>query len=137
MAIYFLCDVMDRIMEIVNDGSLFADITELSGDDDFPDSLSFFAPDPDNEFCEVDYETVDSVSEDDPCTIGTKACYAFTAAELSTIHHALTNALEYFKECLANKDGLYSKDILDKIKSSSVSCRNLQAKVGKFLNNLK
>lgn len=137
MATYFLCDVMDRITEIINDGSLFADIMELPSDDDSPTSLSFSAPDPDDEFCEVDYETVYSVSEDEPCTIGTKACYAFNALELSTIHHALTNALEYFKECLANKDGLYDRDTLDEIKSSSVSCRNLQAKVGKVLDSFK
>ncbi|MCX4324572.1 MAG: hypothetical protein OSJ59_16635 [Lachnospiraceae bacterium] len=137
MAVYFLCDIMDRITEIINDGALFADITELPGDDDSPASLSFSAPDPEDEFCEIDYETVDSVSEDDPCTIGDKACYAFTATELSTIHHALTNGLEYFKECLANKDGLYDRDTLDEIKSSSVSCRNLQAKVGKVLDSFK
>lgn len=109
----------------------------LPSDDDFPASLSFSASDPDDEFCEIDYETVDSVSEDDPCTIGDKTCYAFTATELSTIHHALTNALEYFKECLANKDGLYDGNTLDEIKTSSVSCRNLQAKVGKVLNSFK
>ena len=119
MAVYFLCDIMDRITEIINDGALFAEITELPGDDDSPASLSF------------------SASEDDPCTIGDKACYAFTATELSTIHHALTNGLEYFKECLANKDGLYDRDTLDEIKSSSVSCRNLQAKVGKVLDSFK
>lgn len=137
MAVYFLCDVMDRITEIINDGALFADITELPGDDDGPTCLSFSAPDSDDEFCEVDYESIDSITEDTPCTIGDKACYAFTATELSTIHHALTNALEYFKECLANKDGLYDRDTLDEIKSSSVSCRNLQAKVGKVLNGFK
>lgn len=137
MAVYFLCDIMDRVTEIMNDGSLFADITELPSDDESPSCLSFSAPDPNNEYCEIDYETVDSVSENDPCSIGDKACYAFTATELSTIHHALTNALEYFKECLANKEGLYDRNTLDKIKSSSVSCRNLQAKVTKVLNSLK
>lgn len=137
MAVYFLCDVMDRISEIINDGSLFADITEIPGDDESPTSLSFSAPDSDDEYCEIDYESIDSVSEDDPCTVGNKACYAFTPTELSTIHHALTNALEYFKECLANKEGLYDRDTLDEIKSSSVSCRNLQAKVTKVLNSFK
>lgn len=103
MAVYFLCDIMDRITEIVNDGALFADITELPRDEDSPACLSFSAPDPDDECCEVDYETVDSVSDDDPCTIGDKACYAFTAMELSTIHHALTNALEISRNALKTK----------------------------------
>lgn len=86
MAVYFLCDIMDRISEIINDGYLFADITELPGDDEFPTSLSFSAPEPDDEYFETDYESIDSVSEDEPCTVGNKACYAFTPAELSTIH---------------------------------------------------
>ena len=45
MAVYFLCDIMDRITEIINDGALFADITELPCDDDSPTSLSFSATD--------------------------------------------------------------------------------------------
>lgn len=137
MATYFLCDILDRITEIINDGSLFADITELSDEDDPSTSLSFSALDPNDGFFEVDYETVDPISKDKSCIIGDKACYAFTLAELTTIHHALSNALEHFKGCLANKDNLYDRDTLDDIKSSSASCKDLQAKVGKILDSFK
>lgn len=138
MAVYFLCDVMDRIAEIMNDGILFADIRELPDDNDSPACLLFSASDPNNELFGIDYEPIDSTSENAPCTVETnKACFAFTFEEISTILLSLDNALEYFKECLANKEGLYDRDTLDRIKSSSVSCRNLQAKVSKILNTLK
>lgn len=138
MAVYFLGDIMDRIAEIMNDGALFADIRELPDDDDSPACLLFSASDPNNELFGVDYEPIDSTSENASCSIETnKACFAFTFEELSTILLTLDNALEYFKECLANKEGLYNRDTLDSIKSSSVSCRNLQAKVSKILNTLK
>lgn len=134
MATYHLFDVMDHIMEIINDGIFFADITELPGDDESLPSLSFSAIDPDDEFCEIDYEPVDSIPEDSPCSIEGKVCYGLTLKELATVHHALTNALEYFKECSADKS--YDRATLDEIKTSSVECRNLQAKIGKFINRL-
>ena len=135
MATYHLPDVMDHIMGIINDGIFFADLTEMPGDDESPTYLSFSAPDPDDKFCEIDYESVDSVTDDGPFSISEKVCYGLTPEELSTVHHALTNALEYFKECSADSKS-YDRKTLDEIKASSVKCRNLQAKIGKFLDDL-
>ena len=133
MAVYHLCDIMDRIMEIINDGMFFADITEFSGDDESLSSLSFYALDS-NEGCEIDYEEVESIAEDTPCTIEDKICYGLTLKELATVHHALTNALEFFKNC--SSDGTYDRETLDDIKTSSIECRNLQTKIGKFIDSL-
>ena len=115
MAVYHLFDIMDRIMEIINDGMFFANITELSGDDEFLTSLS--------------------VTRDTCCTIEDKVCYGLTLEELSTVHHALTNALEFFKICSSDKS--YDSETLDDINASSIECRNLQAKIGKFISSLK
>lgn len=134
MAVYHLFDIMDRIMEIINDGMFFANITELSGDDEFLTRLSFYAINPDEE-CEIDYEEVESVTRDTFCTIEDKVCYGLTLEELSTVHHALANALEFFKICSSDKS--YDRETLDDIKASSIECRNLQAKIGKFISSLK
>lgn len=134
MATYHLLDVMDHITGIINDGVFFADITEVPGDDECPAHLSFSTPDPEDESCEIDYESVDSIIDNEPCSIAGKVCYGLTLEELSTVHHALTNALEYFKECSADKS--YDRKTLDEIKSSSIKCRNLQVKIGKFMDAL-
>ena len=139
MALYNLFEVMDHIMEIINDGYIYADISEIPRDDDDPASLSFSVPDPDNDFLAIDYESIDALPDDydlSRCSITSdKVCYGLTLEELATVHHALNNALEYFKECSSDKS--YSKEVLNDIKASSVRCRNLQAKTLKFLNKFK
>lgn len=135
MATYNLVEVMDRIMDIINDGVFFAEICEIPGDDTSSTCLSFSVPDPDDESWKIDYESVDSYTDDGPCDISGKACYGLTPEELSTVHHALSNALIYFKEC--SQDKSYSREILDQIKSASVKCRNLKVKIEKFMKTLK
>lgn len=138
MATYNLFTLLGQITEMINDGYSYAEILEISADDDFPDSLSFSA---DNGEFEIDYDNVESLPPDYDYSQGSKIaadtpCYVLTLQETATVLHALDNALEYFKECSANKYGLYDPDTLIHIKSSSVDCRNLQAKVRKFLNHI-
>ena len=135
MATYKISDVQERLFELRNDGFLYADISELDGDDEDPTCLYFSGLQP---YEEVDYEEVYSipdVSDHDLThyTISPEAnCHGliFTYAELDTLHHALLNALEYCKEC--EKDPSYSRETLREIKASSVSFRNLEAKMTKF-----
>lgn len=137
MALYNLLDVLDTVSCIINDGLIYADICELQGDDDSPASLYFSAPDPDDPTWSIEYEGVNSLPDDHDISRSTiktdRAFYPLSLRELATVHHALTNALEYFKECAADKS--YGREIQDKIKKSSIDCRNLQAKIGKILKN--
>ncbi len=136
MALYNLIEVLDTVSNIITDGFIYADISELLDDDENSGSLLFSAPDPDNPEWSIEYEKINSIPDNQnisKCSIPTnKACYGVSFQELATIHHALTNALEYFKECSADKS--CPPEAKDEIKKSSVNCRNLQAKIGKFLN---
>lgn len=137
MAVYNLFSLLNQVRELINDGYPYAEITELSADEEFPASLSFSALE--DEFGNVDYDGVDALPDDYDYSQGINIsadtpCFILTLQETATVLHSLDNALEYFKECSANKDGLYDRDTLNQIKSASVSCRNLQAKVRKFLN---
>jgi len=135
MALYNLFDVLDTVSCIINDGFMYADISELPEDDDCPNSLYFSVPNPDDLTWSIDYEGIDSLPEEydiSKVTINVdNACFALSLKELSTVHHALTNALEYFKECAADKS--CEREIRDEIKKSSIDCRNLQAKIDKIL----
>ena len=141
MAIYKISEVLDRLFEMRQDNILYADICEIDGDADFPTFLNFDAIISDYE-C-VNYETIESypdVSEHDltHCTISPDDnCYelTFTYQDIFTLYHAVTNALEYFKDC--EKDPSYSSDILRNIKSSSVKCRNMQAKLFQIVRRFK
>ncbi len=109
-------------------------------DDEFPVSLSFSASE--DEFDGIEYDDVESLPDDYDCSqcAGINAdtpCFTLTLQETAMALHAMDNALEYFKECSANKDNLYDKNTLDRIRSASVRCRNLQAKTRKFLNRFK
>ena len=137
MAAYNLFDLLNQITELINDGYSYAEISEHPSDDEFPASLSFSTLE--GEFEGIEYDGVDSLPDDYDYSHGANItadtpCFILTLRETSTTLHALDNALEYFKECSANKEKLYNRDTLDQIKSSSVHCRNLQAKVRKFLN---
>lgn len=136
MALYNLIEVLDTVSSIITDGFIYADISELL-DDENSASLFFSAPDPDDPEWSIEYEEINSIPDDHDISkysIPTnKACYGVSFQELATIHHALTNALEYFKECSADKS--YPPETKDEIKKSSVKCRNLQAKIDKFLKH--
>ena len=138
MAVYNLFDLLGRITELINDGCCYAEITEISSDDEFPVSLSF------SSLCDYfpdEYEPVDSIPYDyenppEPPTLSKDSpFYVLTFSETETALHALNNALEYFKECSLNKNGCYDRATLDSIKRSSFMCRNLQAKIKKFVQH--
>lgn len=141
MTVYKIRELQDRLCEMSEDGYLYAELYELEADEDgeLPAELSFTAVTPDES---IDYEPVEAcklTSDEDLLHDSfkpTDRCHeiSFSYEEIATIHHALTNALEYFKDC--EKDPQYSSDVKKKIKSSSVKCRNLQAKLIKFLNNV-
>lgn len=140
MAVYNLFDLLGQVTEMINDGYSYAEISEIPSDDDYPASLSFSSIE--DADMSVGYDGVDSLPDDYDFTqklsISLDApCYALTFHEVETTLAALSNALEYFKECSANKDGLYDRETLKQIKSDSVLCRNLQAKIRKFLNSPK
>lgn len=61
MATYNISSLLSRLAEIKQDGYSFVDITELSADDEFPESLHFDALD---EFETVDYEEIESIDLD-------------------------------------------------------------------------
>lgn len=145
MATYNLKSLYNRITELLNDGYLFADISEMDADEEegFPASLWFEAIEDKN--CTVSYDEVesykipDSFFEGEPIhlTIKDTDCVpiGFNLQELSSLHHAVTNALEYFKECSSDKN--CPRETLDEIKRASVACRNLQAKLVRVLNSYK
>lgn len=154
MAIYKSTELLKMISEIVNNGYKYVDVSELEGfspdpDDDeydeFDDLPSYLHFDViEDDLTTSDYECVYSCkfpSESDIVASehfhGNDICssIAFTFEEIFTIKHAIDNALEYFKEC--SKDTKTPKDILSEIKSSSISCRNLQAKLAKLLKGFK
>lgn len=154
MAIYKSAELLKMISEIVNDGYKYVDVTELEGTlpdpnddeddeyDDLPTALSFEVID--EHLAGIDYESVNSCDFPTVNDIhapehfhGKDICgsITFTFDEIFTIKHATDNALEYFKEC--SEDPEIPKDILAEIKTSTISCRNLQAKLAKFLKGFK
>ena len=138
---YNLFDLLSRITEIINDGYFYAEISELPSDDEFPVSLSFSAFSYD-ETLHANYDEVEALPSDYDYSQklfipSDSPCYSLSLPEVQTVLCALDNALEYFKECSYNKSGLYDRETLNHIKASSVHCRNLQAKVRKFLNGVK
>lgn len=137
MAAYNLFNLLGQVTELINDGYSYAQISEIPANDEFPASLSFSTLE--DEFESFEYDGVDSLPDDYDYSQGASItadtpCFTLTFRETATALHALDNALEYFKECSANKENLYDRNTLDQIKSASVHCRNLQAKVRKFLN---
>ena len=137
MAIYKTSDLLDILSEIINDGYEYVEVMELDAEDDIPAALNFSAIESD--CCSVDYDNVESAEipddydyvlriqphPDDICHI-----INFTYDELSSLYHAVNNALEYSKDCL--KDPSCTRELRDDIKISSAEWRNLQAKFAKF-----
>lgn len=140
MAYYKTRDLLNRLHEIYDDGYPLVEVSLMEADDDFPESLHFDATEPESYEC-VDYEEVESCEDpdnpdsltftihpDDPCHQIT-----FTYSEIDTIFNAVGNALEYFKQESKNRSN--PRETLDEIKATSIRCRNLQAKLIKFLKN--
>lgn len=129
MATYKTIDLMNQISQILNDGYHFVDVYECESDEDYLPSLSFEVPDFDMEYDEVvslpDDTTKLTISSQDYIA-------AFTLEEITLLHQAVSNALEYYKEC--QKDSSYSRDDKASIKTASVKTRNMQAKLLKIIN---
>ena len=142
MATYKISDLYNILSELANDGYEYVNIDLIEAVGEEPESLSLDA-------IEDSFSTVNDSVE--CCTIPedysihnkltrsirpTDYCCEmnFTYEELGTIHHAATNALEYFSDLL--KDPSQPKDIVKEIKQSSVELRNLQAKLAHFLKCL-
>lgn len=138
MSTYKVREVLDCLCEVIRDGYPFVDISEIAADDELPASLCIDAIA--SQYEVINYDDIDSCDlpdDDEPFTETFSAqdqCHeiTFTYGEITTIYHAIMNALEYFKECEASPD--YSRDIKSNIKSASVNCRNLQAKLIKIVN---
>lgn len=100
MAAYNLFDLLGQIVEMLDDGYSYAEISEIPNDDECPTSL-YFASLQDEDFS-VEYDGVDSLPNDYDYSRGAAIrsdtpCYVLTLQEAETALHALNNALEYFK----------------------------------------
>ena len=140
MATFKTVELLNKLHEMINDGYELVDISLFENEDDSTSTMYFNVIEDD--FESIDYESIDSCDipdgyssssisllPDDPAPI------SFSYSDILTLSHAVDNALEYYKEC--SKDSSYSKEILEEIKTSSISTRNLQAKFAKFLKRLK
>lgn len=143
MGVYRISDLHNRLCEMANDGYEYTDICVLDQDEDSPESLCFEVLE--DSCSAVDYETVESCEFPDDyyylqkstrSVCATDYCTEinFTYEEIALIKHSVDNALAYFKDLL--EDSTQSKDIVKEIKQSSIECRNLQAKLAKFLKRL-
>lgn len=140
MATYRISDLIVRLTEMSQDGYSFVNLEEIPAEDDLPACLSLNG----SPECEGnDYEEVDSVDLDNLPSMITRSfspddlcgSLLFTYEELDTLHHALNNAIEYFKEESSNPK--YSREEKDEIKSDIIDFRNLQPKFVRFFNRLK
>lgn len=65
------------------------------------------------------------IKSDQPCS-----GLIFSLDELEDLHHHLTNALEYYKDCGVSDE--YSSDVKENIRKSEIGARNLQAKLAHY-----
>ena len=141
MAIYKTSELFNKLCEIISDGYDYVEINEDYGYN--PPELTFNACEDSN--YSADYEEICACDLPDGynastashiCNLNDFCCdLPFTYSEIFTIKHAIDNALEYFKECLEDKT--LSREIKQEIDLSAVRCRNLQAKIAKFVSKLK
>lgn len=139
MATYNISSLLSRLAEIKQDGYSFVDITELSADDEFPESLHFDAL---GEFESVDYEEIESIDPDNLPTSTTSRHSAddlcgtllFTYKELGLLGNALANTLQFIKQ--ESKDGSYTPEEKLEMKQDAIEFRNLQAKLAHFLKSI-
>ncbi|WP_143318907.1 hypothetical protein [Clostridium sp. HBUAS56010] len=147
MAIYKSAELLKMISEIINEGYKYVDVNESEGFEDedgdgLPLGLSFEAIDED--LAGIDFECVNSCDFPTESDITTPEHFhaddfcgtiSFTYGEILTIKQSLGNSLEYFKEI--SNDPETSKDMLSDVKTASITYRNLQAKLAKFLKGFK
>lgn len=138
MATYKTLELINRLSELINDGYEYIDVNILEADEDFPESLHFDALESNS--CSADYEEIESVEIPEDYNYennyhkvtGTDFCFTlpFTYNEISSLAHAVDNALQLVKEC-ANDPSYTTEDIKD-MKNAAIQWRNLQAKFVKF-----
>lgn len=140
MAVYLLKDLLDRFSEVASDGYRAVELFEEDADDSSAAYLNITAKDED--FSDVDYDPVEAFPENDENFERTVAvtfndpCHEirFSYKEVAELHHAVTNALEFYKDAL--KDKTLPRNIKEDIKSAEISARNLQAKLFKVVKRL-
>lgn len=134
MAVYKTSDLIKRLHEILTDGYVYVDVSELEGDDEFPTSLSFSVLD--DQDMGIDYESIESLDESSIDSSSSRSKTSdicpeavFTYEELFTLMYSIEVTLDQLKEWSA--EPLSKKDLAE-IKQSAVDCRNLQAKFAKL-----
>lgn len=140
MATYNILDLQQRLYEIVQDGYLYADITEFKADDENPTCLHFEALESEDSY--IDYEEIDSLTEvlpDDLSVAKFKPddiCHLinFSYRELTYIENALANTIDYATLC--SKDDSYSKEEQEQFKADSIMFKDLHNKLYNFLDQL-
>ena len=138
MAAYLLKDLLDRLSEIASDGYRVVEISELEAEDDLAACLDLTAK---SDQSDEDYGQIDALSDDEeqPRTVVTTfddLCHElnFSYREIAVLHHAVSNALEFYKEKL--KDKSIPRDVKEEIKGAEIATRNLQAKLTKVVKRL-
>lgn len=141
MATYKTYDLLKQLHEILDNGYPYVDIYESEADEELPAALSFEVTDGfagidygEVEACEIpdefDEDTPEEYQSSDPCFHIT-----FSYEELFSIIDAVDASLKYYKVTSDNKS--LSRDERDKMKSASIKCRNLQAKLKRFSNTFR
>lgn len=124
-----------KAAEILSDGYDKVEITELEGDEEESNSLSFEVFEEDD-FCSIDYETIDDINSSDSSTLtisaDAPAPYPITLNELALVSQAFHNAVEYCLTCL--KDKTISADTRSDIASSIKEFESYIQKLDSFLN---
>lgn len=134
MAIYNLFDLLGPISKIIEDGGVYAEISQLSPDDELPESLEFTSDesDIDSVFSISDnFEDLPSsymLSEDTPA-------FVFSLGELNLTLFAVKKALDHLKKIMKDKNNLPDGCTFDELNSTSVRLRNFESKLVRFLRH--
>lgn len=139
MAAYLLKDLLDRLSEVAADGHAVVELSEIESENNNPAFLTISAP---GDFEEEEYDSIDALPEDEDSWEGSiiisadDICHEanFSYKEIAVLHHAVSNALEFYKENL--KDKSIPRDVKEEIKGAEIATRNLQAKLTKVVKRL-
>lgn len=141
MAIYKVSDLLNRLEKIAIEGYEFVDIHELEADDEFPAALlvnaiedfDFSSEDEEISSVEIpkdyDFYSFNRIHQSDE----TCRTISFTYKEISSLSHAVNNAINFSKQLLDDPE---NKSLRNEIKKSASEWRNLQAKFTKFFKRI-
>lgn len=122
--------------ELLADGFLQVELSEIDADDEYPASLSFDAVD--GSPCDhVDYESIDDCSKSESFELSFKsdsiAPYPITFNDLRLMSHAFHNAIE---NCITSlEDVTISTDLRGEITSSMKYFESYVKKLDSFLSD--